>query len=205
MMSTISAERNEIIVLNNQYDKFGEAVTYFLEVYKSDSITDRDKNDCLKYYGYAKSNFSNLSNGMDTNSYVTLIDLKDSTDYLISITDILLIKCEGNLTKEKKDIFEAKMEDLYKKATDSEDAFLNNAGELINKYKYDLEVYSTYTTQESQKKSQFWSQFFGVLAGSLASSIGNNESNQPSSFTVINPQTGQMQFCNVIAGILSCN
>jgi len=204
MMDTINSEKNELIVLNNEYQKFDDAVNYFMEVHNSDSTTALNKSDCLTYYGNSRLLFSDLSNGMDTNKYITLVDLKDSTNYMVNILDTLLLYCEGKINQENKELFVAKLEELYKKAGDSEDTFLSNAGDLINKYKYDLEVYSTYTTQESQKKSQFWSQFLGVLAGSLASSIGDHESNQPSSFSIIDTQTGEMKFCNTFAGFLNC-
>ena len=204
MMDTINSEKNELIVLNNEYQKFEDAVNYFMEVHNSDSTTALNKSDCLTYYGNSRLLFSDLSNGMDTNKYITLVDLKDSTNYMVNILDTLLLYCEGKINKENKELFVAKLEELYKKAGDSEDTFLKNAGDLINKYKYDLQVYSTYTTQEAQKKSQFWAQFFGVLAGTLASRVGDGGSTEPSIFSITDTQTGEMTLCNNFAGVITC-
>lgn len=215
MMDTINSERNELIVLENAYRKYSDAVDYFVGVRNSDASTPLKQEDCFTYYGIAKSNLSSVANSMDTTTYISLINLRDSTNYLVAIADIWLMTCDdNNMNQEQIDLAVTLHAKLLKNAIESRDTFSRNAQELLSKYNYDLQVYGTYTTQETQQKKQFWAQFFGAIAGSLASSIGNNQSTGSSTYTITdtgngtfnitNTQTGEMKFCNSFGNFANC-
>lgn len=215
MMDTINSERNELIVLESSYRKYNDAVNYFIEVRNSDQPTPLSDQDCMTFYGMAKSSFSDVANNMDTSTYVSLINLKDSSNYLASVADLWLLTCSDNdWSKDKIDLIVALHGKLLENARVSRDAFLNNAQELLNKYDYDLQVYSTYTTQEAEQKKQFWAQFFGALAGSLASGLSNYQSSGSGTYTITdtgngtfniyNSRTGETKLCNGSGNIATC-
>lgn len=215
MMDTINFEREELIVLENIFGKYNDAIDYLAEVRKSDEPTPLSAENCNTYYGIAKSNFANLADDMDTALYPTLIDLVDSTNYLIAITDLWLMTCnENKLSQDKIDLMVALYGNLLENTRKSRDTFLRNAQELVSKYNYDLEVYSSYTTQEAQNRKQFWAQFFGALAAGLATGLNNTQTSDSGTYTIMdtgkgtfnitNTQTGEVKYCNSFGNFANC-
>jgi len=123
MMDTINSDKNELVVLENEYQKYIDAFNYFLEVRDSDTSSPLSTEDCFTYYGNARSNLSNVSKSMDTTTYVTLVDLRDTVDDVMSIVDIWLLACEGKINQENYDRAVAVINELLEKALVSRNIF----------------------------------------------------------------------------------